>query len=231
VTVDITNRKQAEEAARRSEKELRDIVETIPAMVFSIRPDGSTEFVNRRVLEYTGLSAETISGPGWQSTVHPDDLERHMNKWNSAMARGEPFENEVRHRSASGEYRWFLVRAVPLRDEHGKVLKFYGSLTDIEDRNRAEQALRRSEKELRNVIETIPAMAWTTLPDGANDFTNQSWLEYTGITAKDASGGGWKEWFHPADYAAVTLTSSVMISPSSQTKAMPPSRSAASESL
>jgi PAS domain S-box-containing protein len=86
VCEDITEQKRAEAAARRSEKELRDVIETIPAMAFSIRPDGSTEFVNGRVLEYTGLSAETISGPGWQSTVHPDDLETHMNKWRASMA-------------------------------------------------------------------------------------------------------------------------------------------------
>jgi PAS domain S-box-containing protein len=132
-------RKRAEEALRRSEQELRDVIETIPAMAFSIRPDGSTEFVNRRVLEYTGLSAETISGSGWESTIHAEDLESHMNKWRASMASGQPFENEVRHRNANGEYRWFLIRGVPLPDEHGNILKWYGVLTDIEDRKRAEE--------------------------------------------------------------------------------------------
>ena len=118
--LDLTERKRAEDAARRSEKELRDVIETIPAFAFSIRMDGSTEFVNRRVLEYTGWSpAELVSGQKWQSTIHPDDLENHLNKWRASLASGEPFENEVRHRNARGEYRWFLVRAVPLRDEHG----------------------------------------------------------------------------------------------------------------
>jgi PAS domain S-box-containing protein len=151
VCENITEQKRAEEAARRSERELRDIVETIPAMAFSIRPDGSSEFVNQRVLDYTGLTAENISAPGWQSTVHPDDLDRHMNKWHSSMATGALFENEVRHRSASGEYRWFLVRAVPLRDERGIVLKWYGSLTDIEDRKRAE-ALLTGEKRILEMV-------------------------------------------------------------------------------
>ncbi|HVH86071.1 MAG TPA: PAS domain-containing protein, partial [Terriglobales bacterium] len=127
---------------RQSDKQLRDVIETIPAMAFSILPDGSTAFVNGRVLEYTGLSADTISGPGWQSTVHPEDFESHMTKWLAAMASGEPFENEVRHRNAKGEYRWFLVRAVPLRDAQGKILKWYGILTDIEDRKRSEDELR-----------------------------------------------------------------------------------------
>ena len=124
---------------RREEKHLRDVVETIPAMAFSAWPDGSTEFVNRPWLDYTGLSEKANLGSSWQTTVHPDDSAEHLKKWRASMATGEPFENEARHRDAHGAYRWFLVRAVPLRDQHGKVLKWYGTLTDIEDRKRAEQ--------------------------------------------------------------------------------------------
>ena len=124
---------------QRQEKHLRDVVETIPAMAFSTRPDGSTEFVNRPWLDYTGLSEKATLGSGWQLTVHPDDLDEHLNKWRASLATGAAFENEARYRDADGEYRWFLVRAVPLRDEHGNVLKWYGTLTDIEDRKRSEQ--------------------------------------------------------------------------------------------
>ena len=197
----ITEQKRAEEALRRSEKELRGLVETIPVMAFTYLPDGSTEFVNQRLLEYTGLSADTISGHGWQSTVHADDLESHLNKWCASLASGQPFENEVRHRNAKGEYRWFLVRAVPLRDEHEIIRKWYGILTDIEDRKRTEEALRQSEQRFRNVIETIPTMAWTARPNGENDFANRSWLDYTGVPAKNAAGDGWAVSFHPADIA------------------------------
>jgi len=124
---------------RREEKHLRDVVETIPAMAFSAGPEGSREFVNRPWLDYTGLSEKAILGFGWQLTIHPDDLNEHMNKWRASLASGAPFENEARHRDAHGEYRWFLIRAVPLRDEHGKILKWYGTLTDMEDRKRSEQ--------------------------------------------------------------------------------------------
>ena len=124
---------------QRQEKHLRDVVETIPAMAFSARPDGSTEFVNRPWLDYTGLSEKANLGSGWQITVHPDDFDEHLNKWRASLATGAPFENEARHRDAHGEYRWFLVRAVPLRDGHGNILKWYGTLTDIEDRKRSEQ--------------------------------------------------------------------------------------------
>jgi PAS domain S-box-containing protein len=124
---------------RREEKHLRDVVETIPAMAFSARPDGSAEFVNRPWREYSGLSEKANLGTGWQLTVHPDDLDEHMSKWRTSLASGAPFENESRQRAANGEYRWFLVRAVPLRDGHGNILNWYGTLTDIEDRKRSEQ--------------------------------------------------------------------------------------------
>jgi PAS domain S-box-containing protein len=151
VCENITEQKRAEEAARRSEKELRDVIETVPVMAFSVRPDGSTEFVNRRVLEYTGLSLDAISGREWQSALHPDDLEEHTAKWRASLKSGEPLENESRHRSASGEYRWFLVRAVPLRDEQGNILRWYGILADIDDRKRAE-ALLTGEKRVLEMV-------------------------------------------------------------------------------
>jgi PAS domain S-box-containing protein len=133
---------QAEETAHHNgANELRDLIEAMPAMAFSIRPDGSSEFVSRRWQEYSGLSLEATTGGGWQATIHPHDLDRHIDKWRLSLANGEPFENEVRHRSASGEYRWFLVRAVPLRDEHGRIQKWYGTLTDIEDRKAGEARL------------------------------------------------------------------------------------------
>jgi PAS domain S-box-containing protein len=132
-------RKIAAEAARRSEKELLDVIEAIPTLAFTTLADGSNVWANQRWVEYTGLSVDSTSGFGWQSTLHPDDVDGHGNKWQASLASDEPFESEARHRSANGEYRWFLVRAVPLRDENGKIRKWYGTLTDIEDRKRAEQ--------------------------------------------------------------------------------------------
>jgi PAS domain S-box-containing protein len=124
---------------QRQEKQLRDVIDTIPTLAFSSSPDGTNEWVNRRWVEYSGLSAEATSGSGWRSAVHPDDLDEHVKKWQRSLASGEPFENEARVRGANGEYRWFLVRAVPLRGAHGNIFKWYGTLTDIEDREKAEQ--------------------------------------------------------------------------------------------
>ena len=122
------------------EKRLRDVVETIPAMTFTALSDGFCTFVNKRWTEYTGLSVERTSGIGWQRAIHPDDLGPHSEKWRLSVATGQLFEDEARFRRAGdGEYRWFLVRGVPLRDRNGKIIKWYGTLTDIEDRKRVEQ--------------------------------------------------------------------------------------------
>src|SRR5262249_11244805 len=122
---------------RRSEKELRDVIDTIPAMAWSALPDGSNTYVNSRFIEYSGMSAEQTAGSGWYAATHPDDLQRHVGKWNASVSTGEPFVNEVRFRRADGQYRWHLCRGVPLRDEGGNIVKWYGVLTDIEDRKQA----------------------------------------------------------------------------------------------
>ena len=117
-------------------------------MAWSLLPDGAVDFVNQRWLEYTGLSLEEALEEA-NRIVHPQDLPRVMEKWIVDMAAAEPSEDEMRLRRSDGEYRWFLVRTVPLRDEQGNIVKWYGTSTDIEDRKRAEDALRRSAAELQ----------------------------------------------------------------------------------
>ena len=127
---------------QQSERALHELIESIPGMAWTAAADGSATFVNRRWTEYTGLSLEDTAGLGWKKAVHPDDLERHVEKWQASVATGAPFEHEVRfRRSADKDYRWFLVRGVPLRDEDGQVLKWYGIAADIDDRRTTEQAL------------------------------------------------------------------------------------------
>jgi PAS domain S-box-containing protein len=139
--MDVTEQERLTEELRRSEKELRDAIDTIPALVWSALPDGSNTYVNKRFMEHTGSSAEQTAGSGWKALVHPDDLERHAAKWMEAVATGRPHESEVRSRRADGQYRWQLDRGMPLRDEDGNIVKWYGVTTDIEDRKRAEEAL------------------------------------------------------------------------------------------
>jgi PAS domain S-box-containing protein len=132
------------------EERLRLIIDTIPTMVWTIQPDGVVDFVNQRSLDYTGLSLEQQLADAPRA-VHPEDLPRVMEKWLADLAAGEASEDEMRLRRADGEYHWFLIRTVPLHDQQGKILKWYGVAIDIEDRKRAEEALRSSEREQRHI--------------------------------------------------------------------------------
>src|SRR5271163_3737084 len=137
---DISEQRRAEAVIREQETELRQVVDTIPAIVWSTLPDGSNTYVNKRFVEYSGSSGEHMAGAGWKALIHPDDLERHAAKWMEAVATGKPVENEMRSRRSDGQYRWQLDRGVPLRAENRNIVKWYGVTTDIEDRKRAEGA-------------------------------------------------------------------------------------------
>jgi PAS domain S-box-containing protein len=139
------------EEIKKFQHQLRLVIDTIPAMVWSALPDGSIDFVNQRWLDYFGYPFDKIRGYAWTDKVHPEDRAKTINGWHEAFASGEPFEFEARLCRADGEYRWFLIRGVPLRDELGKIIKWYGTKTDIEDRKRSELALREAYAELARV--------------------------------------------------------------------------------
>jgi len=147
-------RDRAEEALRRNEQRLRDVIDTIPTITWSVLPNGLNDFTSRYWLEYTGVSTDDSLGDGWKTAFHPADIAEHVDKWAASLATGKPFENEARVQRADGEYRWFLHRAVPLRDGHGTIVKWYGTAIDIEDRKRAEEErlrLRQLEGDLAHI--------------------------------------------------------------------------------
>src|SRR5713101_4331158 len=123
------------------EDRYRTIVDAIPAMAWSGRPDGSVEFLNRRWLDYTGFSLDEALAWGWKAAVHPEDLDPLTDRWRALLASGQAGEIEARLRKYDGEYRWFLFRAEPARDDHGDTVRWYGANTDIEERKRAESLL------------------------------------------------------------------------------------------
>jgi PAS domain S-box-containing protein len=124
---------------QREEEKLREAIETIPAMALILGPDGAVQFRNRRWVDYTGLSQLGKAEGVGIIAVHPEDRDRIVRRMEASFASGEPFEEEMRIRRTDGEYRWFLSRAVPLRDKRGKIVKWYGAATDIQDRKRAEE--------------------------------------------------------------------------------------------
>jgi PAS domain S-box-containing protein len=179
------------EDLKRAEDRIRLIIDTLPTMIWTLQPEGVVDFVNQRWMDYTGLSLEEeIENP--TRPVHPEDLPRVMEKWLPDLAAGEASEDEIRLQRADGEYRWFLVRTVPLRDAHGNVLKWYGVSIDIEDRKRAEMLS-------RELIDAIPQQIWTGPPDGSLDYCNERWRSYMGLGLEDLRGEGWQSMLHPDD--------------------------------
>ncbi len=188
-----TNHSDADEAAEVIEERLRLIIDTIPTIIWRKSPDGSADFLNRNFREYTGLSLEDGLGRGWLNVFHPDD--RLKEKWPSAMAAGKPFQTEARLRGTDGQYRWFLIRAMPLRDERGNIIKWYGLTCEIED-------LKRAEDRIRLIIDALPTMVWTMEPNGAVDFVNQRWMDYMGLSLKEEMDEPTRP-VHPEDLSRV----------------------------
>src|SRR5882762_7209080 len=192
--------KNAFEEIKQSEARLRKIIDTIPTLAWCGLPDASKEFFNKRWHDYTGLSPEEASGWGWKVTIHPDDLEKLMDRSFKFIASEEPGEVEARMRRFDGEYRWFLFRAEPLRDEHGNVVNWYGTNTDIEDRKRAEEKLRQDEMELRQITDAITQTILVLAPDGTGLYANQSMLDFSGLTMREVMAADFRtRFFHPED--------------------------------
>src|SRR5262244_516803 len=199
-------RKRAEEALRnaldeiqKSESKLRQVIDAIPALAWCNLPDGPNEFLNKGWHEYTGLSPEESHGWGWQVAFHTEDLPPLMKRWREMLVSGEPGEIEARLRRHDGVYRWFLIRAQPFHDESGRIVRWYGTSTDIDDRKEAEEALHSSERNLSLMINAIPALIHTARPDGYLDYFNQQWLEYLGCSLVDVEGWKWTASIHPDD--------------------------------
>ena len=196
---DIDERKRAEDALRESERESRLIVDSIPGFIAAFTPGGELEFVNRPILEYFGKTIEELKRWGTGGATHPEDLPRMVELFTHSMASGDPFEWEIRARRFDGVYRWFQSRGFPLRDMNGHIVRWYNLLIDIDERKRAEEALVASERNLKLLIDTIPAPAWSARPDGSAEFFNQQYLDFMGLSAEQASDWGWTAAVHPED--------------------------------
>jgi PAS domain S-box-containing protein len=145
LSIDIEDRKRAEITLAESERHLNETISTLPALIWTARPDGTGEFFNRYYLDYVGRTLEQVRDFEWTSTVHPEDLPGLIAAWTDIMASRMPGAAEARMQRYDGQYRWFLFRTSPLRDQQGNVIKWYGVNVDIDDRKRAEEELRRSE--------------------------------------------------------------------------------------
>ncbi len=151
--IDITARKEMEDALRESEERLRTVADHIPQIIWTNEPNGEANYFNKRWYEFTGLNYEQSRGPGWQAVVHPEDAPASTKSWQRALAAGEVFDCEYRLRGADGKYRWFIGRNVPLKDRQGNVLSWFGSATDIDELKQAESKLRETRERFELLVE------------------------------------------------------------------------------
>jgi formate hydrogenlyase transcriptional activator len=186
---------------KKSENRLRTIVDTIPALAWSARPDGSAEFFNRRWLDYAGLTSEESAEWGWTVALHPQDRDRLMHYWQTLLLSGDAGEIEGRLRRFDGEYRWFLFRASPLRDDSGVVVKWYGTNTDIDERKRAEERLKRSEADLHEAQRLSHTGSWKHDAASATVTFSPEMYRIWGISSGDDTSRPefWWNRIHPED--------------------------------
>jgi PAS domain S-box-containing protein len=190
----------AEEALQKSERNLAAIINTIPTAAWTTRPDGYCDFLNQVWLDYVGITAEQAQGWGWAEAIHPDDRKKLVEEWQSCLASGTPVDTEARiRRRFDASYRWFLIRANPLRDESGNILKWYGTCTDIEDRKRGEDDLRARELSWRQIVDNIPGLVATMGAMGEVEFLNRQTLEYFGKTNEELKDWALTDAVHPDD--------------------------------
>ncbi len=196
---DITQRKTAEDKILCNERELRTLIDVMPAYVGTSLPDGTVDFLSQRWLDFFGQTGEEAMGWDWADVIHPDDVDRVLANWKAGLASGEPVEQELRCRRADGVYHWFLNRNLALRDDEGKIVKWYGILFDIEVLKKTESTLQMREHELLGIIEAIPSMLWSTSPSGETTHLSQRFLEYCGASFEEIVNRGWESFIHPDD--------------------------------
>jgi PAS domain S-box-containing protein len=219
VVLDIEDRKKAEDeleqtksALAASEENLRLIIDSLPVLVWSARPDGSADFVNQSWLDYAGLPADQILEWGFLNLYHPDDIPEMVEIWKRDLEHSDFTQLKGRIRGADGRYRWFYFSGRKLTDANG-VVRWFGVNIDIENLQYAESALRESESALREserklnlIINTIPAMAWSCTPDGQLEYWNQNLIDFVGLPFEDIVGYGFYRMFHPDDVDRMRIT-------------------------
>jgi len=192
-----------------SEFHLAKIIDAIPGFAWTALPDGNVEFCNQRWLDYTGMSSNQVRGGELAAAIHPQNKSDFIERWRATLTQGESFEAEARLRGADGGYRWFLIRAEPLREPEGRISRWYGTNVDIEDLKRAqeeitelkraEERLRESEARFQAMADTAPVMIWLTGTDALCNYFNKPWLDFTGRSMDQEVGMGWIEGVHPDD--------------------------------
>ena len=187
---DIENQKRAEQTLKVSEENFHVLAETVPQHVWTALPDGSAVYGNRRFLDYLQIQFQQAQGLRWKQFIYPDDLEQVLALWSRSQETGEPYEVEYRLKEGrTGAYRWFLIRAMPLRDTSGQIIKWFGTSTDIHEHKRIEAALQENELRFRRLMDANIIGITVVDPDGTILEANEAYLSLLGYTQEDLAAG------------------------------------------
>lgn len=203
-THDLMN---ANAALRATEASMRAMANLVPDLLWRAEAGGAAAWFNQRWFDYTGQAVSEALGNGWIEAVHPADRGRIQAAWAKALTSGEPYHNEARIRSATDDFRWFIVRAQPLRDERERIVHWFGASTDVHEQRVMLDALQQSELRFRTLVEGMPPLAWRAVDGGKWTWASPQWLAYTGLKEADALADGWLDAFHPDDHDAARILS------------------------
>jgi PAS domain S-box-containing protein len=213
---DVEDQMRSEEALRRSERQLQQMIDTVPALIWSTTPDGTPSYVNKPFVEVTGATLDDITaadGSPSLSVIHPDDRDAARRAVGHSFRTGVPYLQRYRQLRADGAYRWTETRAEPLRDESGAILQWYGVSVDIDDLVTAQESLRRSERELQQLIDALPVHIWSWTATGELAYVSRRYLEHLGLSEANFEDFTRvvQELVHPEDRAGVQRTAAACL--------------------
>ena len=198
-------RTRVEAALRENEEQFRTLTATIPQLIWTATPDGSVDYLSDQWADYIGLPPEQFYDWSWQQITHSEDLPNTLRKWEHSLGSGEPLEIQHRFRYRTGEWRWQLVRGVPIKDATGNIKKWVGTCTDIQNEVDIKEALRESEERFRLMADAVPQIVWITDSDGRVEFFNKQWSNHTGVPYEPTTAAEVAANFVHPDDGALTM--------------------------
>ncbi|MCA9258313.1 MAG: PAS domain S-box protein, partial [Planctomycetales bacterium] len=192
-------------ALTESERQFRQLADSIPQLAWMARPDGFIFWYNQRWFDFTGTTLEQMQGWGWQDVHDPQELPRVLESIKHSFATGEPWEEVFPLRRRDGVFRWHLSRMMPIRDHEGRIVRWFGTNTDVTEQRESEAALRESERRFRQLAEAMPQIVWVADREGSLEYFNQQWYEFTGCEATEDKDQSWLDRLHADDREAVWL--------------------------
>jgi PAS domain S-box-containing protein len=202
IGIDVTEQKRVQELVQASEARFRQMADLVPQILWTARPDGSVDYYNKRWYQYTGV-AEDSGNEEWTPFIHPDDQTQMISVWTESIQTGKAYQFEFRLKeAATGHYRWFMAKAVPVRDEAGRLVKWFGATYDIHEQKLIEEILKENEARFRSLANAMPQVVWVAESNGEVMYYNDQVVQFEGAYQLADGNWAWQGMMHPEDVEA-----------------------------